>query len=213
MRKKILLAALAAATIVSAAAIFLSPTARGASLALGHQLRGRSIVYRLGCVMGPSSDPTEYRFEELLVQKYGLHCETTGGFAPSDDLLKFTSAYNAVTQRASRIRYGRGFLERTHAQAEKDVVTRNVVVKGCLAGGSRDLVLASGERFHLVPRFGEVEWPAANGEAETTPLIVTGRLTTVREGEWNRVIGPWLAATKIERDIAGSCGSASRRGA
>ncbi|HEV7242690.1 MAG TPA: hypothetical protein VGQ36_25905 [Thermoanaerobaculia bacterium] len=201
MRRKYVVIGIVAGAL--AAGWFLSPTARGASLAALHQVRGRSALYRLGCVMGPSSDPAEFRFEELLAERYGLYCETTGGYAPTDDVVGFTRGYNFVTVRVAQARHGTDFYERTHAEAAKDVLARKAVVKGCFDSG--DLQLASGEHVRLMPLHEVINHPLFEAGHAEVPVTVWGTLTTVRAGEWNRWFGPILRVSKIESDPDGSC--------
>jgi hypothetical protein len=185
-------------TACAAALAMLSPSVRGASLAAVDLVRGKSTVYQLGCVIGPATDAVGYRFEELLAERYRLRCETTGGFAPSDTIVRFTTAYNFVTLRAAQVRYGADFWQRTQAEAERDVSERTAVFEGCFAPRAGELLLASGQRIVVLPSltFDEPEW--LNEAGELVPVRVTGTFTSVRVGKWNEEVGPQVRPSKME---------------
>jgi hypothetical protein len=147
--------------------------------------------------MGPSADPAEFRFEELVAQRYHLNCVVTGGIAPSIELVRFVDAYNATTIRLGGLRYGRNFLDRAYADAARDVVVRNVVLNGCYDRG--DLKLTTGERIRV---FTSVPFKTA---VPSGPVTISGRLTEVRAGDWNRWHGRTLHSDRIDPDPNKTC--------
>jgi hypothetical protein len=203
-RKRVIVACVGACAALALAIV--SPTVRGASRAALDLVRGKSAVFRLGCVFGPSSDAVEFRFEELLAEKYRLHCETTGGFAPSDEIVAYTSAYNFVTLRVAQLRYGREFWQRTHAEAADDVSKDVVVVEGCFSPRSDELITPSGQRYVIFPRLGVSENEWMDRSRASVPIRLTGTLTSVRAGAWNREFGPQLQPAKVEHMKDRVCG-------
>jgi len=180
------------------------PLIKGAAAATWDQWHGRRTLYQLGCEIGPSQprDPLNFRFEELLHQRYALYFETTGGFAPTDTTMKYVEGYNSVSFCMMGRTFNPQFLKRTYDEAKRDVVVRGTALRGCVS--HEHLELPTGEHVVL--------WAGAGlSEAElfrerSFPVVVTGELTEVRAGQWNKTFGRRLRAVSIANDSSGHCG-------
>jgi len=177
---------------------------RGAATAIVDHARGRHVLYQLGCEIGPSSprDPFNFRFEEILRDRYRLTFYTVGGFAPSDNTMRFVHGYNLVSCSILWWRFGRNLFDRCEAEAKSDVVKKSVRLRGCYS--KYELRLSGGDRINIRPH-STADHSEIYDTRELVPIAVEGVITEVRAGAWNREHGRILDAVSIERDPAGSC--------
>jgi len=199
-------------TIVTAASLILgiagwrSGTARGTVAAIIDNARGRPAAYSLGCTSEWPRDPREFRVYEILARDYHMSFVTIGGIAPTPSQSNFADAYDDVSYKLLRLRYGEHFADDVRRQAAADVYDHEVVLEGCYWGVSefvmpdRDIIAVTGPS--------EVMRALAASEKKTVRL--TGMMTDVRGSIWRSAGRPQIRVAEVQV-LGDACGERAAR--
>src|SRR5438045_6215915 len=79
---------------------------RGAAAAVIDNTRGRPKVYSIGCTSERPRKPQDFRVREILNRDYHTEFITIGGIVPSPFSVAYADAYDSVSYRLMRLRYG-----------------------------------------------------------------------------------------------------------
>jgi hypothetical protein len=195
------------ATIVAAAALILgvagwrSGTARGTVEAIIDHARGRPASYSLGCTSEWPREPRDFRTYEILARDYHMSFITIGGIAPTPFQSDFADAYDRVSYKLLRLRYGEHFADDVRRRAAADVYDHNVTVEGCYWGVS-ELVMPDRD---IITVSGPPEIMGALAASEKKTVRVTGMMTDVRGSIWRSAGRPQIRVARVQV-LGDACG-------
>jgi hypothetical protein len=190
-----------AAVILIAALVWTSGSIRGATTAVIDNARGRPAFYLLGCTSEWPREPRDFRVYELLARDYHLSFITIGGIGPTPFQGNFVDAYDTVSVRLLRFRYGAHFDEEVRRRAAADVYDHNVVLEGCY-WGSPELVMANRDIIS-VDAPPEVMRVLATSEKKT--VRVQGTMTDIRDSIWRSSGRPKVRVAQVQI-LGNACG-------
>ena len=188
------------ATIVAAAALILgiagwrSGTARGTVAAIVDSARGRPASYTLGCTSDWPHEPRDFRVYEILARDYHMSFITIGGIAPTPFQSNFADAYDSVSYKLLRLRYGEHFAEDVRRQAVADVYDHEVNLEGCYWGVSQ-LVMPNRD---IIAVSGPPEVMRTLKASEKKTVRMSGTMTYVRGSIWRTAGRPQIRVAQVQ---------------